>query len=92
MDLADNSTTFRGVPVPAGTLVLVEWTRTDADAATLEVLNNGTVITTVASAAAGVASSGAISIAVAAGLMSFRNLSSGAPTSNVQITALIDRT
>ena len=91
MDSADNSTTFRGIPVPAGTLILVEWTRTDSDSATLEVLNNGSVIATVASAAAGVASSGTISIAVAAGLISFRNLSSGAVTSNVQITAVLEQ-
>ena len=92
MDTANNVSTFRGAPVPAGTLVRVEWTRTDADAATLEVLNNGSVIATVVSAAAGVASSGAISVAVAAGLVSFRNLSTGNPTSNVQFTALIEQT
>ena len=93
MDTADNSATFRGFTVPAGTLVLVEWTRTDAASATLDILNNGSVVASVASAAAGRVTSGAISVAIAAGLVSFQNrLTGGSSTANVQIVANIEPT
>jgi hypothetical protein len=93
LDSADNTTTFRGLSVPAGTMVLVEWTRTDAGAATLDILNNGSVVASVASAGAGKSSSGAITVAIAAGLVSFQNrLAGGSTTSNVQIVATIEPT
>jgi hypothetical protein len=93
LDSADNSATFRGLTVPAGTLVLVEWTRTDATSTTLDILNNGSVISSVASAAAGLASSGSISVAVSAGLISFQNrLTGGSTTSNVQIVVTVEPT
>jgi len=93
LDLADNTTFFRGLSVPAGTLVLVEWSRTDASSAFLDVLNNGTVVASVASAAAGRVTSGPITVAIAAGLVSFQNrLIGGSTTSNVQIVATIEPT
>ena len=79
--------------MPAGTLVLVEWSRTDASSAFLDVLNNGTVVASVASAAAGRVTSGPITVAIAAGLVSFQNrLIGGSTTSNVQIVATIEPT
>ncbi len=90
MDSADNSSTFLGYPVPDGTLTLVEITRTDSAATSLEVLNNGLVISTLATAAAGRVSSGTISVSVSAGLISFRNISPGATITNVSIAATIE--
>jgi hypothetical protein len=90
MDSADNSSTFLGYPVPDGTLTLVEITRTDSAATSLEVLNNGSVISTLATAAAGRVSSGTISVSVSAGLISFRNISSGVTITNVSIAATIE--
>jgi hypothetical protein len=93
LDSADNTTTYRGIPVPAGTLTLVDITRTDSSSTSLEVLNNGSVIYTLATAAAGRVTSGTISVAVSAGLISFRNIASGSggsSTSNVQILATLE--
>jgi hypothetical protein len=77
MDSADNSTTFAGYPVPAGTLTQVEITRSDSDSTSIEVLNNGSVIYTLATAVSGRTSSGSISVSVSAGLISVRNISTG---------------
>jgi len=92
MDTADNSTTFLGLPVPAGTLVSVEWSRTDADQAALEILNNGSVIRTLVSTTAGRNSAGAIGDAVSSGLISFRNRGGTGdnPTSDVQVVAIVE--
>jgi hypothetical protein len=80
-----------GHPVPKGTLVGIAWSRTDADAATLEVLVGGSVIATLASAAAGGVFDWAVNADFNEGLMQFRNLSTGNVTSDVQITALMKR-
>lgn len=75
----------RGHPVPAGTLTRVEWTRTDAGSATLEVINNGAPLgaADVTTAVAGRASSGVIAVAVTAGTLSCRNKTGGSQTTNV---------
>lgn len=78
----------RGIPVPTGTLRFLGWSKTSAAASTLEVLNNGVVIATLANPAAGVVTSEP-KVPVDVGLLSFRNLAAGATTTNVQITALV---
>jgi hypothetical protein len=92
MDTADDTTTFLGLPVPDGTLVSAEWTRSDGGTAALEILNNGSVIRTVVSTAAGRISAGAIGDTVSAGLISFRNRGATGDnnTSNVQIVAVVE--
>ena len=80
-----------GYTVPKGTLVGVSWSRTDADAATLEVLVGGSVIATLASSAAGMVSDWTKNADFNAGLLQFRNASPGNTTSNVLITAILKR-
>ena len=80
-----------GYEVPKGTLVGLSWSRTDADAATLEVLVGGSVIATLASSAAGGTSDWAVNADFSAGLMQFRNQSGGNVTSNVLIVAQMKR-
>jgi len=80
----------RGIPVPAGTLSFVGWTRTNAAGSpVLEVLNNGSVIATLTNPGAGVVFS-TPNVDVVEGLLSFRNqITSGVTTRNVQITASV---
>jgi hypothetical protein len=80
-----------GFPVPKGTLTYLAWTRDDADAATLEVLVNGAVITTLASAVAGPTVLATANSDFNAGVMSFRNQAGGNPTTDVQIVAIYKR-
>ena len=81
----------RGIPCPQGTIVSVAWSRTDSDAATLAVLNNGASVTTLASAVAGAVRSDSVNADVSAGLLSFQNQAGGNQTSNVQIVILLKR-
>jgi hypothetical protein len=91
MDTADNVATFMGFPVPDGTLTLVQITRMDSSATSLEVLNNGAVVyTLVMPASAGRVTSGVISASISAGLVSFRNISTGTRTQNTSIVATIE--
>lgn len=80
--------TTRGLPVPAGTLSFLAWTKSNGGSATLQVLNNGVAIATLTNPGAGVVSS-TPNVAVTAGLLSFRNIAPGGSTQNVQITAEI---
>jgi hypothetical protein len=80
-----------GYPVPKGTLVGLALTRTDADAADLEVLVGGSVIATLSSSAAGITADWAANADFSAGLLQFRNKSTGNTTDNVQITAILKR-
>lgn len=80
-----------GYNVPKGTLVGLSWSRTDADAATLEVLVGGSVIATLASSAAGGVSDWTKNADFNAGLLQFRNQAGGNTTTNVMITALLKR-
>lgn len=81
----------RGVAIPKGTLVSIAWSRTDSDAATLDVLANGAVIATLASSSSGAVRDDTVNADFAAGLMSFRNNGGGNQTSNVQIVAIYRR-
>jgi len=81
----------RGIPCPKGTLVSAAWSRTDATAATLDVLNNGVSAATLASAAAGATRNDTVNADVAVGLLSFQNQAGGTQTSNVQIVVLLKR-
>jgi hypothetical protein len=83
--------TNRAIPVPKGTLTRLAWSRTDSDSATLEVLRNGTVIATLASTASGDTQDNTVDADFDEGRLSFRNLSSGNTTSNVQIRAVFKR-
>jgi hypothetical protein len=87
--LLDAST--RGIPIPDGTIVSAAWSRTDADVATLDVLNNGVSVYTLASAAPGAAADDTADVDVSASLLSFRNQAGGNQTSNVQIVILVKR-
>jgi hypothetical protein len=80
-----------GYPVPKGTLVGFAWSRTDSDAATLEVLVGGSVIATLASSAAGPTFDWSANADFSAGLMQFRNQTGGNITTDVQITAIMKR-
>jgi hypothetical protein len=73
-----------GVPVNAGTVTGLSWTRTDSDLATLEVLVDSTVVCELASAAAGVVVDNTLNADFAAGLMKFRNKVGGNTTTSVQ--------
>jgi len=75
----------RGIPCQKGTIVYLAVTRTDAGLATIEVLNNGGVVATLATSVAGPQSTTAINVDVASGLLSFRNAAVGSAMSNVQI-------
>jgi len=75
----------RGIPVQDGTIISIEITRTDLDAATLEILVNGSVIATFAHSAAGRSAVLTENTDMASGVMSLRNLAAGNTTSNVQI-------
>ncbi len=86
MSLNDSN---RGIPCKKGTLRTVTWTREDIDSASLEVLVNGLVVAVVQSNSSG-PTSATPNVAIDAGLMSFRNLATGNPTSNVQITAEVE--
>jgi hypothetical protein len=80
-----------GYGVPKGTLVGLSWSRTDSDAATLEVLVGGSVIATLASSAAGVTADWTKNANFNAGLLQFRNQAGGNTTTDVMITALLKR-
>lgn len=80
-----------GYPVPKGTLTGISWTRTDSDAATLEVVLDTTVIATLASGVAGPVYNWSVNADFDEGLLKFRNLSTGNTTTNVQITAIVKR-
>jgi hypothetical protein len=81
----------RGFACPLGTIVSIAWSRTDADAATLDVLNNGSSVATLASAATGATRDDTVDADVSAGLLSFQNQAGGNQTSNVQIVVLLKR-
>jgi hypothetical protein len=81
----------RGFPVPKGTLVSVAWTRSDADAATLDTLANGVVVSSLTSTAAGATRDDAVDADFADGIVSFQNQAGGNQTSNVQIVAVYRR-
>jgi hypothetical protein len=80
-----------GYEVPKGTIVGLSWARTDADAATLEVLVGGSVISTLASAAAGGTASWTKNDDFSAGLMQFRNQAGGNVTTDVQAVCVMRR-
>lgn len=81
----------RGFSVPQGTLVYLAMSRTDSDAATLEILVNGVVIATLLTNASGSTLDLTVNADHAAGLLSFRNQAGGNTTSNVQIVAITKR-
>lgn len=75
----------RGLPVAKGTVTSVSWTRTNTGAATLQVLVGGVVVAEVASSLVGATRDDTINADFNTGMMSFRNKSTGANTSDVQI-------
>lgn len=77
----------RGLPIHGNhTIVSISATKTDVGNSTLEVLNNGVVVGSLAMSGAGVQSSSP-NIDITSGLLSFRNaLSSASSTDNVQLT------
>jgi len=83
-NLVLNATT-RGIPVEQGTITYIGITRVDSDAATLEVLVNGSVVGTLAHSTAGLTENTSANIDFAGGLMSFRNQAGGNTTTSVQI-------
>jgi hypothetical protein len=85
----DGST--RGIFVQKGTLTSISWTKTNAGSATLEVLVNGAVVGTLVNTVVGYANSNSLNADFSAGLMSFRNLSTGIATQNVQIVVAYKR-
>ena len=80
-----------GYQVPKGTLVGLAWSRSDSDAAVLEVLVGGTVIATMLSSSAGAVSDWTVNADFNEGLLQFRNQAGSNPTSDVQITAILKR-
>lgn len=76
----------KGVPCQKGTIVYLGITRTDTGLATVEVLNNGAVVATLASSIAGPQATTSINVDIASGLLSFRNAAVGSSMSNVQIS------
>lgn len=76
--------TNKGIPCQKGTIVYLALTRTDTGLATVEVLNNGVVVASLASSVAGPTSTTAINVDISAGLLSLRNAAAGSAMSNVQ--------
>jgi len=85
-----NATT-QGYAIQKGTLVYLALTRNDSDATSLEVLVNGSVVSTFAHSASGLSENAAINIDVDAGILSFRNIAGGNTTSNLQLIARLKR-
>jgi hypothetical protein len=83
--------TNRGIPVPKGTLVGLLISMTTNATSDVEVLVDTTVIATVSVTLAGLTSDLTLNADFNAGLMKFRNKSTGATMTNVQITAQMKR-
>jgi hypothetical protein len=83
--------TTKGIACQKGTIVYLAISRTDTGLATLDVLNNGVLVATLASTVAGATATTAINVDLAAGLLSFSNAAGGATTSNVQIVLVYRR-
>jgi len=83
--------TNRGIPVPKGTLVGLLISMTTNATSDVEVLVDTTVIATVGVTTAGLTSDTTLNADFSAGLMKFRNKSTGATMFNVQITAQMKR-
>lgn len=80
-----------GYSIPKGTLVYLSLSKTDSNNTTLEVVVDTTQIATLVCNGAGNFINTTMNANFNAGLLKFRNLSSGATTSNVQISAVIKR-
>jgi len=80
-----------GIPVLKGTLVSLALSRGNAGAAVLEVLNNGTVVATLANSVAGATRSDTMNANVSGGLISFRNQVGGSTMTDVQIIAIFKK-
>jgi len=80
-----------GDSVPKGTVTGLAWSRTDADAATMEVVIDTTSVSTLASSAAGKTASWTKNDDFSEGLLKFRNQAGGNTTSNVIAVVLVKR-
>jgi hypothetical protein len=81
----------RGIACPKGTIVSLAISRTNAGAATLDVLNNGVSVATLANSVSGATRSDTVNADVSAGLLSFQNQAGGSLVANVQIVLQMKR-
>lgn len=81
----------RSIPVPAGTLTSLGWSKTDSNNCVLEILVNGSQIESVTHSTSGSIFRTDLNADFSSGSMSFRNSSGGEQAQNVQVVAEIRR-